>query len=127
MDRCAPRADRLRRGRALAACLVLALTLGACGSASGNGGDGGGGGSNVDTDKVISEIQAVFGTSMISGSVDGTTINIKLVDGFGTAGAKLFMCSNVKTIMATDDPDGTMTVVMTEQSGDQLVTLADCK
>ena len=117
-------ADRLRAGRLAALCLVVLIAVAACGGTAAGGGGGGGGATGADT--VISETQAAIGTSMIGGTVDGTTITITLIDGFGEGGAKLFMCSQVTKSLAANDPTGTLTVVMVEKSGTQLASSADC-
>jgi hypothetical protein len=117
MDRHTHTAGRLRIGRFVALGAILALTLAACGSSNAAGGG--------NTGQAIAAIQNAFGTSMKSGAMDGGTLKITLVDTFGTGGAKLFMCSNVKDILATNGLSGTP-VVMVSESGKTLVSMSDC-
>jgi hypothetical protein len=124
MDRRAPLADRLRRGRLAVVSLVCVAVVAACGSAAGGGGGGDGG---ADSAKIIAVAQTALGTSMVSGGVEGTTITLTLIDGFGKGGAGLFMCDHVKNAASQYDPAGTLTVVMVNQSGDQLAALSDCR
>jgi hypothetical protein len=118
VDRHTHTAGRLRIGRFVALGAILALTLVACGSSNAAGGGG-------DTARAIASIQNAFGTSMKSGAVEGGTLTITLVDSFGAGGAKLFMCSNVKEIMAANGLSGTP-VVMVSESGKKLVSMSDC-
>jgi hypothetical protein len=112
-------------GRRAAAVVWIALLVAACGgSAAGGGGGGGGGGPNWDA--IIAETQAAFGTSMVSGTVEADTLKITLVKGFGPGGAKLFMCANVKQILAKYGATG-VNVVMVDTDGTQLSTMADCQ
>jgi hypothetical protein len=120
MDRRAPLADRPRVGR-IAVLSVAIAVVAACGSAAGGGGDG-----SADPAKIIAVAQQAFGTSMVSGDVDGSAVTITLIDGFGPGGAKLFMCDHVRQAVARYDPAGTLSIVMVNQSGDQLAALADC-
>jgi hypothetical protein len=111
-------------GRIAGAIACLALLVAACGgSAAGGGGDGGGG---PNWEAIIAETQAAFGTSMVSGTVEGDTLKITLVKGFGPGGAKLFMCANVKQILAKYEATG-VSVVMVDTDGTQLATMADCQ
>jgi hypothetical protein len=123
MDRRAPLADRPRVGRIAVLSVVIAVVA-ACGSAAGGGGGGGDG--SADTAKIVAVAQQAFGTSMVSGDVDGNAVTLTLIDGFGAGGAKLFMCDHVKRAVAQYDPAGTLSIVMVNQSGDQLAALADC-
>jgi hypothetical protein len=126
MDRCAPPAGRLRSGRLATLSLVAILVVAACGSpAAGAGGPAGG--ANVDTGKIIAETQAIIGTSMVSGEVQGDTIVITMVDIFGAGGAGLFMCSNIRVVRDKYDPAGTMKMVMVNESGKELANSAACK
>lgn len=108
---------------ALVAALVgIALAIAGCGGNAAGGGGGGG----PDWQAIIAETQAAFGTSMVSGSVEGETLKITLVKGFGPGGAKLFMCGNVKEILAKHGATG-VEVVMVDTEGRQLATMADCQ
>lgn len=121
MDQAAPRTDR-RLGRLAVVAIAALLLVAACGGAAGSEGGGG-----ADAQKVIAEAQFAFGTSMIEGSVEGTTVTLVIVNGFGSGGVELFMCSNVKASLAKHDPSGTLTVVAVDQDGNQLSTSADCR
>lgn len=114
---------RLARERLAIAAVGLIVVLAACGGNAAGGGGGGGGGPNWDA--IIAETQEAFGTSMVSGTVEGDTFTITLVKGFGSGGAKLFMCGNVKPILAKYGATG-VNVVMVDTEGTQLSTLADC-
>jgi hypothetical protein len=120
MDHAAPRTDR-RLGRLAVVASAALLIVAACGGAAGSEGGGG-----ADAQKVIAEAQFAFGTSMIEGSVEGTTVTLVIVNGFGSAGVGLFMCSNVKDSLAKHDPNGTLTVIAVDQDGNQLSSSADC-
>ncbi|MER3418597.1 MAG: hypothetical protein C4343_05780 [Chloroflexota bacterium] len=63
---------------------------------------------------------------MVRGTVEGDTFKITLVKGFGSGGAKLFMCANVKQILAKHGATG-VNVVMVDTDGTQLATMADCQ
>jgi hypothetical protein len=63
---------------------------------------------------------------MVSGGVDGSTLTITLVDGYGAGGAKLFMCAHVKKAKDQYDPSGALTILMVNQSGVQLASSTDC-
>lgn len=117
---------RRRLAPALGAVVVAWLVFGlaACGGNAAGGGGGGGGGPNWDA--IIAETQEAFGTSMVSGTVEGDTFKITLVKGFGSGGAKLFMCGNVKPILAKYGATG-VNVVMVDTEGTQLSTIADCQ
>lgn len=116
---------RLALERLAVAAVGLIVVLAACGGNAAGGGGGGGGG-ELNWDAIIAETQAAFGTSMVSGSVEGDTFTITLVKGFGSGGAKLFMCGNVKPILAKYGATG-VNVVMVDTEGTQLSTLADCQ
>lgn len=100
----------------------IALVVAGCGGSAAGGGDGAGG---PNWEAIIAETQAAFGTSMVSGAVEGDTLTITLVKGFGPGGAKLFMCANVKQILAKYGATG-VNVVMVDTEGTQLSTMADC-
>jgi hypothetical protein len=112
-------AGRPRIGRSVALAAILALSLAACGSSNAGGGGG-------DSGQIIAEIQSAFGTSMKSGVMENGTLTITLADSFGAGGAKLFMCSNVKDILAAHGATGT-DVVMVSESGTTLSTMSDCR
>lgn len=109
-------------GRGVAAVVGIAFLAAACGGQA----SGGGGGGGPNWDAIISETQAAFGTSMVKGSVEGDTLTITLVKGFGPGGAKLFMCANVKQILEKYGATG-VNVVMVDTDGKQLATMADCQ
>jgi hypothetical protein len=73
-------------------------------SSTGSSGTAGGGSGelaeNVDWNSVVDRIQASFGTSMISGGAQGDTLQIKVVDGFGTSGVELF-CPQIRKILTS--------------------------
>ncbi len=125
MDRNAPQAGRLRSGR-LAVLILAAVIVGACGSSAAGAG-GGGGGITADVDKIIAASQTTIGTSMVGGELQGDTIVLTLVDQFGKGGANLFMCSNLKKIREKNDPDGTVKMLMVNESGEELAKSTDCK
>lgn len=100
----------------------IAFVVAACGGSAAGGGDGAGG---PNWEAIIAETQAAFGTSMVSGTVEGDTLTITLVKGFGPGGAKLFMCANVKQILAKHGATGAK-VVMVDTEGRELSTMADC-
>ena len=102
--------------------LAVSLALGGCGS---NGGGGASGGASGDWNAIIAEIQAVFGTSMVSGSFKNDTLDLVLVNDFSPGGAKLFMCANIVDILKKHGETGTH-VVIKDQSGNQLTTDKDC-
>ncbi len=114
---------RLARGRGAIVAACVAVVLAACG---GNAAGSGGGGGGPNWDAIIAETQEAFGTSMVSGTVEGDTLKITLVKGFGPGGAKLFMCANVKQILAKYGATG-VNVVMVDTDGTQLSTMADCQ
>lgn len=125
----APKRVPRRRSTALLAMgLALGLLTGACGgSATAAGSDGGGGGGdNGVYDPIIAQIQAAFGTSMVSGTVENGVLKITLVNGAGEGMAGLFMCSNIKPYLTAANLADTK-VVIVDQSGAQLATEAVCK
>lgn len=124
MDQDAPPAGRLRSGRLAMLSLLVVVAVSACGSSSAVGG---GGGSEADAGKIIASTQAIIGTSMVGGEVEGDTIVITMVDGFGKGGAGLFMCANVRIVREKYDPAGTLTMTMVNQSGEELASSTDCK
>lgn len=126
MDRSAPLAGRLRSGRLIMLSLVAVLAVGACGS-SAAGGAGSGGGGQGDADKIIAETQLIFGTTMVSGEVQGDTIVITLRNGTSTAMANLFMCSRLDTVRVKSDPGGTLKMTAVDESGAELASSAGCK
>jgi hypothetical protein len=114
---------RARRA-AVVLSLIATLALAGCGGAS--GGDGGGGGGQWGD--VIAKIQDTFGTTMTAGKYDESTqtLDITLVDGSGKAMAKLFMCSNIKDIVAASGAPADQKIVIRDSKG-VLATQADCK
>ncbi len=128
----APR--RLPRRRRSTALLALSLAMGlvaaACGGSAAAEGSGvggvGGGGDNGVYDPVIAQIQAAFGTSMRSGTVENGVLKITLVNGAGAGMAGLFMCSNIKPYLKAANLADTK-VVIVDESGAQLATEAVCK
>ena len=117
---------RRAAGRGAAAAIWIAVLVAACGGNAAGGGGGGGDGAGRNWDAIIAETQAAFGTSMVSGAVEDGTLKITLVEGFGPGGAKLFMCANVKQILAKYGATG-VNVVMVDTDGTQLSTMADCQ
>lgn len=113
---------RRAAGRGAIVVAGIALAVAACGGSAAGGGDGGGG---PNWEAIIAETQAAFGTSMVSGVVEGETLKITLVKGFGPGGAKLFMCANVKQILTKYGATG-VNVVMVDTDGTELSTMADC-
>jgi hypothetical protein len=107
--------------RRLALGLTIALLVAGCGSAEG----GTSGGS--DAGQIIAEIQGVFGTSMSGGALDGDTITITIDNNFTANGAKLFMCSNIKDIVERHGATDVLGVVLVNEKGVQLSTIADCR
>jgi hypothetical protein len=132
MDRSVPPASRLRSGRLVLLSLLVVIAVGACGSSSAAAGDGssggdGGGAGEAEVAKIIAASQFTIGTSMVSGELQGDTIVITMVDGFGAGGSGLFMCSNLKIIREKNDPSGSLKMVMVNQSGVELANSAACK
>jgi ABC-type glycerol-3-phosphate transport system substrate-binding protein len=120
------RVPRRRSTALLALSLAMGLLAAACGgSATAAGSSAGGGGDNGVYDPIIAQIQAAFGTSMVSGSVENGVLKITLVDGAGAGMAGLFMCSNIKPYLKAANLADTK-VVIVEQSGAQLATEAVC-
>jgi hypothetical protein len=110
-----PRASRLLVAVAMTASLIVA----ACGG-GGGGGDGG-----PDYGKVVAAIQATFGTSMLDSSIEGDTITVTIDNNFSAAGAKLFMCSNIITILENNGATAA-TVIIVNERGDELSSSIDC-
>ena len=120
MDRDLTAPRRRRLGRTLAgAVIALAFVVAACGG-------GGGGGGGVDYDKIVAEIQATFGTTMSSGVVEGDTITVTIDNNWSPLGARLFMCSNITTILERNETPDTLVIILNER-GEELSRSTDCK
>jgi hypothetical protein len=106
--------------------MVAVVAVGACGASTAAGGGGGAAG-DAEAAKIIAASQAIIGTSMVGGELQGDTIVITMVDGFGKGGAGLFMCSNIKVERDRFDPSGTFKMTMVSQSGEELANSTACK
>ena len=125
MDRSVPPAGRLRSGRLAMLSIVALIAVGACGTSSAGGGGGAAG--DAEADKIIAATQAIIGTSMVGGALQGDTIVITMVDGTGKGGADLFMCSNLRVERERYDPSGTFKMTMVNQSGEELASSTACR
>ena len=113
---------RVRR-KGIAAAIAATMMLAGCGGTSGAAAGGGG-----QWGDVIAKIQDTFGTTMVAGKYDDATqtVDITLADGSGAAMAKLFLCSNVKKIVAASGAPADQKIVIRDSKG-VLATQADCR
>lgn len=105
-----------------AAALVLVAVVAACGGGSAAGGGGGGGGE----DEVIARSQALFGTSMISGSFESGRLTITLVRGASSGMAKLFLCPQILDLVKGAGIDPPQVTIVEDGTGKELATEASC-
>lgn len=120
--------DRQRSLRAASTPLrtaLLGLALGVFVMGCGGGTPAGAGGGGGDMDAAIAGIQALYGTTMTSGTFDGTTLTITLSRGASKAMADLF-CPRVVDILVANGVADVPFVVLEDGSGKELSTDAAC-
>lgn len=103
--------------------LLLVATVAACGGGSAAGAGGGGGGGE---DEVIARTQALFGTSMVSGTFEGGRLTITLVRGASSGMAKLFLCPQILDLVKGAGIDPPQVTIVEDQTGKELATEASC-